>query len=563
VAICLAASAISFIFSRFVAGMAKQPVWQNLRGGASWTVGTSIITLAIAVGLGFRFFDRDGVIATSAKAIPWFLLLLAGEIVFNFILNIYRPRVPGETPRPAFDSRILSLFAAPDNIVRSINEAVNYQFGFDVTSSWGYQLLLRSITRLVLLGVVVLIALNMIVIVEPDEQAVKLSRGRLLGDAHGSGVLWKLPWPLQSAETYSVSAVQELHLTPKHVRDVGGENVQLWTDDLSQEFDAEPEPFIVGNVAMRSDEAELAEQMAQRIGDPGDGGRQDILVNQVSLVDAEVVLQYRIKPEGGLLDYLRFSSDEIPRRGELPMRKQALKAIALREATQHFSRLRLDEVLQTRRLELASALEVRIQQAFDDHSTGIEVVAVNLPILAPSGDAAPRFEDVATARQNRLLQIAQARQFETSVLSVYAGDLELVDEILAGIAEWERLRSERGPNAPETVEQRVLVENMLVDAGGQAAADIAGAERDRWVRLMEARTDAKRLAGQLAPYHAAPDLYRLRRLMGVYATTLNDLRKYVIGIDPSRVHMDFDITELNPLLNIGDAIPDQQGESES
>jgi hypothetical protein len=55
----------------------------------------------------------------------------------------------------------------------------------------------------------------------------------------------------------------------------------------------------------------------------------------------------------------------------------------------------------------------------------------------------------------------------------------------------------------------------------------------------------------------------MRRLMDVYAGTLRTVRKYVIGIDPSRVQMEFDITELNPLLNIGDAIPDQQGGSES
>ncbi len=39
VAICLAFAATSFIVSRFVAGMAKQSAWQNLRGGAAFMVG--------------------------------------------------------------------------------------------------------------------------------------------------------------------------------------------------------------------------------------------------------------------------------------------------------------------------------------------------------------------------------------------------------------------------------------------------------------------------------------------------------------------------------------------
>ena len=48
-------------------------------------------------------------------------------------------------------------FAAPDSLVRSINEAVNYQFGFDLTSTWGYQLLVRSALKLVGTGLVVLL----------------------------------------------------------------------------------------------------------------------------------------------------------------------------------------------------------------------------------------------------------------------------------------------------------------------------------------------------------------------------------------------------------------------
>ena len=99
------------------------------------------------------------------------MIVVAAEIVLNFVLNLYRPRIPGETPRPAFDSKLLSLFSAPDNLVRSINEAVNYQFGFDITSSWGYQLLMRSVAWLVgRRGRWRMVVLNMIVIVEPDSR---------------------------------------------------------------------------------------------------------------------------------------------------------------------------------------------------------------------------------------------------------------------------------------------------------------------------------------------------------------------------------------------------------
>ena len=115
------------------------------------------------------------------RGIVWgivvFMLVVAGETALNFLLNLYRPRRAGETPRPAFDSRLLSLLSAPDSIVRSINEAVNYQFGFDITSSWGYQLLLRNFVRLAGILVVVVVGLTTLVIVEPQEQGMRLRFG--------------------------------------------------------------------------------------------------------------------------------------------------------------------------------------------------------------------------------------------------------------------------------------------------------------------------------------------------------------------------------------------------
>ena len=106
-------------------------------------VGNTILLSSIAVGLVFRFFDNDAILIWVCWAIPFFMIAVSAEILVNFALNLYRPRIAGQLPRPAFDSKTLSLLAAPDSFVRSINEAINYQFGFDITSSWGYQLLLR------------------------------------------------------------------------------------------------------------------------------------------------------------------------------------------------------------------------------------------------------------------------------------------------------------------------------------------------------------------------------------------------------------------------------------
>ena len=99
----------------------------------------------------------------------------------------------------------------------SLNEAVNYQFGFDVTSSWGYQLLLRSVASLLALGVIALVLLSTMVVVEPHQQAIRLRGCAMVRDeVYRSGIMWKRPWPLETA-VYDVSPAQPSGVTAKVV----------------------------------------------------------------------------------------------------------------------------------------------------------------------------------------------------------------------------------------------------------------------------------------------------------------------------------------------------------
>ena len=536
VAICLAFAAVCFIVSRFVAGMAEQTVWQNLRGGAGYMVGNAIVLLAVAVGIIFRFFENDQVIRFMAYAIPICMIVLACEMVLNFILNLYRPRIPGEAPRPAFDSRFLSLLSAPDSIVKSINEAVNYQFGFDITSSWGYQLLLRSFAWLLAFGVVALVALNTMVVVEPYQQAVKLSGGRIVGDdVYHSGIMWKWPWPFQSAAIEEVSRIRRLPLTAQRINPPDA-------DDWSKEprTDADIEPFLVGasQVAAVSlldaplgDSAVSEDFAGERLGE------------LFSLVDTEITLEYRIKPDG-LLDYLNFSSD-IRRRGQrLSVRERTLKVLALREITQHLSRLSMDEVISQGQTDLARQLQNRIQSAFDTYQTGVLVLAINLPMLRPSGDAGTYFENFAMAKHQRRQEVEEQEGTVKRSMAFYLGDLNRRDEILAEFDKWEQLRRDPDADANTLLEQRLIVERLLAEAGGALSHQIDRAEAERWVTLMEARANAFTHQGKLASYRAAPELFMQREIMQVLSRTLAQRRKYfVIGVDPDRIDFVIEVQE--------------------
>ncbi len=562
ISICLGISVTTFIFSRFVAGMSKQPAWQNLRGGAGYMVGTAILCLAVAVGIGFRFFDNERVIVTIGFAIPIFMLVIAAEIVLNFILNLYRPRIPGEVPRPAFDSKMLSLFAAPDNLVRSMNEAVNYQFGFDVTSTWGYQLLLRSVTWLLVIGVATLVLLNTMVVVEPHQQAVKLAGGAIVGDVHDSGIMWKLPWPLQSAEVHDVHRIQTLALTPKRLRlsqplrsHGDSSEISLWTESLQGKTDTEMVPFIVGASRLSLDEGYL-EDLAPVEGDVA--VISEDASNRYSLLVAEMELEYRINADGGLKDYLLFASDSRGRRSRLDERERTLKALALSEINTHLSRVSLDEALALGDVSLAEQLKAKIQESYDAHATGVEVVAVNLPMMRPVEGTENAFEELSISREARLQQLAQTNQIVVRTQVSDVGDPAMLAEVLAGIDEWERLKGLHGIDAPETIVQRDVVQDMLMRGGGvYTALAIAQAESTRWERVLQAKIAASRTQGQVPAYRAAPNLYRQREIMRVLTAKMAGARKYIIGIDPSRFRIDVELQELNPLLNFQDAILDE------
>ncbi|MCH7545506.1 MAG: hypothetical protein IID30_03775 [Planctomycetes bacterium] len=561
ISLCLGASVAAFIFSRFVAGMAKQTAWQNLRGGAAYMVGTSLLCLTIAIGIGFRFFDKAAVIEGIGYAIPVFMILLAIEIVLNFILNLYRPRIPGEVPRPAFDSKILSLLAAPDNLVRSLNEAVNYQFGFDVTSTWGYQLLLRSFIWLIAIAVTSMILLNTMVVVEPHQQAVKFSGGQIVGGVHESGILWKLPWPFQTAEVHDVSRIRTLYLTGRQLRMSmplaqwgNTSRVNVWTESLEGKTDVKLIPFIVGASRIQVDQVD-PEYFSTKV----TGGEVTEVVNEdasslYSLVLAQIILEYRIKKDGGLLDYLRFAPETRDRRKSLDDRELTLQALALSEVNDYLAQLSLDEVLALGDTSLSLELKSRIQTSFDELNSGVEVVAVSLPTMRPIEGTEGAFEELGISREARRQAMATTNQIVSRTQIFDLGSPEYLDPVLNGITEWERLKRDLGPDARETIAQRQVVENLLLQGGGITAQTIAMAENERWIRVLESRTKASRVRGQIPAYRAAPELYRQREIMKVLIGSLTFNRKYFVGIDPARVSIDLELKELNPILNFADSL---------
>ena len=541
-AVSMGFALVSFIYSRFVAGMGKVPAWSNLRGGSACMVGNTIILLALSVGLLFRFFDNDQVLIGVCWGIPIFLFAVAAEIGINFVLNLYRPRMHGESPRPAFDSKALSLFASPDSIVRSINEAVNYQFGFDITSSGGYQLFLRSATWLLVLGVVVLLGMSTMVVVEPTQQAVRLRQGAIIEDVYNPGVLFKLPWPIESAEVYDVTTIRELPLTFTWKNE---RKVILWTDDYNKHAVVKPKPFIVNQVIH------------------DDAKTDDVL----SLVDVRAILNYRID-EDGLLDWIRFGSDEVDRRSRLSQRELALHSLSQNALTILLQDVSIEEIIGAERGQLSSVLTQKLQSTLDKHKSGVHVLSVDLPLVAPTSDAAQSFEELSVAIQGEERLITAAMGHAQNVLTQIAGDPEYIDSIVDSVAkynqsrnEWDELRRDDNhsqkdiDDATHKMRQDESEAVEFINAGnGTAAAKIRDARVEKWTTMMETWARASRVASQVEAYKAAPSLYMQRMYMSVLARRMPEIKKYIIGIEPERLNIDFELKSINPLLNFADAL---------
>ena len=167
-----------FVLGRYLLATAQRGPGGLIRGGATYLIGTVYVFAVMALAAGAKALGTDAVNGVAMYVVPLFMLVVGVETLLNLVLDLYRPRAAGEQPRPAFDSRLLNLLASPGGVVRSLNEAINYQFGFEITRSWFWRLLSRSFVWLLLFGVGLLVLLSSLVLIQPQEMALVTRFGK-------------------------------------------------------------------------------------------------------------------------------------------------------------------------------------------------------------------------------------------------------------------------------------------------------------------------------------------------------------------------------------------------
>ena len=421
----------AFLFSRYAGGMSKEARWRLLRATGSYLLVNFIAILACIAAFGAIWFEYLEVDLVLAYVAPLLQLVLAAELLLNFVLDLYRPRMPGQEQRPSFDSRLFNLAAEPGKVGHSIAETLNYQFGFEVSKTWFYELIARAFLPLLVFGVVVMMAMSSLVVVRDDETVVVLHWGQFEGRVLEPGLSFKWPWPIDKTKRFETGRTHEIILgggdehahKEKDPAKAGPIEVLLWTEEHGHSADSD---FLV---------AMPTETVAAGVAN----GKQK-QAPPVGMIELVVPIRYMVTD---VLKYGFQSRDS----------KKLLECEAYRQMLGYFSSATLDSpvpagqkdhrpeaIMTYGRAEAAEQLKQRIQAAADKLDMGVKITFVGISAAHPPSAVAKEFERVPEEMRRIDEKTYQAQAQANQILVSVAGDPDLALRLANGISVLEQLR---------------------------------------------------------------------------------------------------------------------------
>ena len=529
--ICMTAIAfMSFLISRYATGMSGQPEWKPLKAGGSSLLGVAVLCFALAVILALVYlFNFLAPVNIIAMVIPALLVVLGAETALNLIMDIYRPRLKGRYSRSAFDSRLLGAINEPGGILRSLADAIDYQFGFKASQTWFYKLLEQAIVPLVLFGAITLYLLSCVVVVAPDEQAIIEHFGNPVnkaGDVRllGSGLALKWPWPIDIAYKYPTKMISEISIgfVPKVDPKTG---------------EVEHKPLLWG-------EAHYEKEYQLLVASQQSGTGSLAGTVPVSLVIAAVPVQYRIKD----LHSFIYKHNEP---------EKLLESICYRELTRFAASAKIESndetdidqsLLGIGRTEAGKILTERIQKAADEEGLGVEIVFLGLQGVHPPTEVAAAYQKVISAVQQKQSLILQAQTERNMILSTLVGSVEKADELYRLALKY---RQSEDVNTPEEIEK--LGEQLDIafeEAKGVIFKTLRESQRYAFEKETLAKGTGQRFAGQLKAYRAAPEIYVHEQRLAMLEEALDGVRKYVVVADQNDTQVTIIDLQENPAPSI-------------
>jgi regulator of protease activity HflC (stomatin/prohibitin superfamily) len=489
--------------------MSAQREWKPLRAGASYFMGVAIISFALAIGLALYQFDFPVVLSVIEWVIPVLMVILGIEIALNVIMDIYRPRVAGQYSRSPFDSRLLGILSEPGEIFETAATTIDYQFGFRISQTWFYRLLEKTVIPLVIFAALVIYALSIFVVVEPNEKVIIEHLGNPVdrqGDVRieGPGLHVKWPWPVDIAYKYPTEKLMELSIGYVPEKD--------------------PETGKLSSQAKLWGKSHYAEEYKLMVASEDDSTTDQAGAAPVSFVMAAVPVQYRIK---NLYDYIygQRNTDKM------------LENICYRELTRLAASSNIevdkkggmkDNLLGAGRAQAQKVLTKRIQDAVDKEGLGIEIVFLGLQGIHPPPDVSESYHKVVGSVQKKQAEILFAHAQRNRTLATLTGSVETAESLYELAKRYQNARSGDVSKLEKLAED---LDTSFTDASGDIFKTLKEAESYAFEKVEISRATGERFSSQLKAYRAAPELYTQQQRLSMFEKSLDGVRKYVVVAD--------------------------------
>ena len=436
-----------FLLGKYAAGVARLESRRLLAPGAGWLLLGAYLCLFVTAGIAAEEAGVKQVDFYVARVLGGLLALLAAETLFALIFEMYRPRVKGKVARPLYDSRLVGLLAHPEGLFTTAAQTLDYQFGFKVSETWIYSMIVEKLPGFLLGLVVAALLSSCIVFLEPGEQALLERFGRSLTSRAtlGPGAHLKLPWPIDKIYRFNVGEVKTFNVGFTIDPKLADQKTVLWTTAHYKE----ELPFLVASRDQKS------------TGESQPGGTQSV---PVSLIDAGIPVQFRI---ADVRAWAYGHADA----------QALLEQLATREVVRYLAGVDLLDIMSTGRAQAAEALTQKIQARANELNLGVEILFVGLQDIHPPTTVAADFEAVNGAAQevqakvlaaqgatNRIVLLAQAEGVE----KIRAAEGAAIRATTGAAAQGARFANQIAAYnvAPEVYSSRLYLQTVAKAAAG-------------------------------------------------------------------------------------------------
>src|SRR6266404_2299868 len=370
---------VLFLLGRFSATIARLENHRLLRPGASYLLLGAYLCAAVAIGLILVWGKFERADFYVAHVLCGLLGLMAVETLLALVLELYRPRVKGKIERPLYDSRLVGLLGQPEGLITTAAQALDYQFGFNVSETGFYRFFEKWLGWLLLAQVAVLVLSTGVVFIEAGEEGLLEHFGKPVAGRTvlGPGAHLKWPWPIDKVYRFQTEQIQsfEIGTAPDAIKFETG--VVLWTVQHTKE-----DNFLVANRETTTIESTNAPSSKR--------------TPPVSLLTGTIPVQYQITN----LVAWAYNNEDAP---------SLLEDLATREVVRYLVGADMNEIMSHGRMEAAQNLADRIQAISDERKLGAKIISVGLQDLHPPVKVAPDYEKVVGATHTKQAKILAAR----------------------------------------------------------------------------------------------------------------------------------------------------------